>query len=147
MKYIAGMKGRDPGPVHIMDAIRHLKKLDENYLDYLGAQYPFMEKMLTSVMGTENEGLDLGGVKKFLSVIKLYDELSEVAHPNALGTQMLFPCEDNKHIIYPELKKKFEFYCSSSIWHGHHLLRALGESNDVAEQYRLRFVSAGWRKN
>jgi hypothetical protein len=70
------------------------------------------------------------------SLTKTYDRLSEISHPNGLGTQYLYPAADA-----PENHQVVEHYRHSTgaaIWQAHHLITGLQRLEDFAD----RFVAA-----
>src|SRR5690606_31717580 len=86
VRFFAGFSNRDPKPIHVMDAIRHLAKIDADYVAHLDKQYGVftaMDKMTRKSDG----GTEAKGFADALSMMRVYDELSEIVHPNGTGVQ------------------------------------------------------------
>lgn len=140
-KYIAGMATGDIKPVHVLDGIRHLTEIDTNYFEYLAAKFEFMKRLLVGVVpdvGNEEEAL--AKAREALSVTAAYDLLSEIAHPNGLGTQFLFPDPSNEQFA-AKVRPRLQHACGVAVWHGHHLLESLHSVEGFADQYQALFLA------
>ena len=76
---------------------------------------------------------------EIVSVIRTYDRLSEVSHPNGTGTQFLFLDESNETEAVKEARTRFRMASLMAIWHGRHLVAALEQRADLPERYRMEF--------
>lgn len=94
-RFYAGMSGRDPKPVHVMDAIRHLQKIDAEYVAYLDGKFGTFTAV-DRLRGALANGAEVRGHAEVLSMMRVYDELSEIAHPNGTGVQYLYPDPSNE---------------------------------------------------
>jgi predicted HD phosphohydrolase len=140
-KYFAGMASRDVKPVHVMDGIRHLNDVDAEYFNYLAKKHEVMKKLLAKIVPNITDETDaLAKAREALSVSKAYDLLSEIAHPNGLGTQFVFPDPSNETFA-EGLKARLEHSCGVAIWHGHHLLKSLNSAKAFSEQYRSLYLA------
>jgi len=139
-RYYAGTKGERVEPVHVMDAMRYLEKIDGEYVAYLDQKYG---RVITRVMeglkdaGSNNER---NNSREMLSVMKNYNELSEVSHPNGTGTQFLYPDESNENALFSKALQRFRSAALRSIWQCHHLTSALEKTGDLPERYRSAFL-------
>lgn len=115
--------------VHVNDGLRFLEKADVAYVEYLVGKYP-----------------DLWGHLPFdpvaafsgpVSVRRTYDDLSEVSHPNGVGTQYLYPSPDAPDAS--AVRERYRFLCGASIWQAHHLLRALPSTGDLQVRFKAAF--------
>lgn len=114
-------------PVHVHDALRELEKIDLGYLVYLIGKHPH----LWTMAGPDPKQ----AFKDSASLLKIYDKLSEISHPNGLGTQYLYPAADapdNKKI-----KAHYRYLTGAAIWQALHLLASLERMKTFAD----RFVS------
>lgn len=114
--------------VHVNDALRELETVDLGYLSYLVGKYP----SLWMRVGSD----PVQAFKENASLLKTYNQLSEISHPNGLGTQYLYPAADapdNQKIV-----AHYRFMTGAAIWQAHHLLTALDRMKNFAD----RFVSA-----
>jgi hypothetical protein len=130
-KFYAGQRDADIGPVHVLDGIRHLEKVDDQHFQKLAAKNPFL-KAVSKLIG-------IGFAGSEVSVSANYAMLSEVAHPNGLGTQFLFPAPDTP-AFEKEFREKLEFLCRVAIWQSHLLVRALRETEEFPVLYRKAFL-------
>jgi hypothetical protein len=145
LRYYTGIRGQEIQPVHIMDAIRHLEKIDGEYISYLDDKYGVFTQFMATLKDT---GLDPGdrSFKDVLSTMKNYDELSEIGHPNGAGTQLLYPAANDDQGMAKRYKSKFRSSSVAAIWQCHHLLRALEKCTDLPERYRAAFMEKATRK-
>lgn len=142
LRYYTGVKGKDVQPVHVMDAIRHLEVIDGQYAAYLDQKYGVLSKFLETQKKLHPGKEDLT-VKEVLSAKKNYDDLSEVSHPNGLGTQFLFPDDSNENAMSENVRLRFRTSAMGAIWQGHHLLVALEKCKDLPNRYRIAFMKPG----
>jgi hypothetical protein len=129
LRFYAGSKlgSASVKAIHVNDALRELEAIDLAYLSYLAAKYP----SLWNAMGAD----PVQAFKDNASLLKTYDKLSEISHPNGLGTQYLYPAADA-----PDNEKVVEHYrymTGVAIWQAHHLLTAL----ECIKTFPDRFVS------
>lgn len=139
-KYMVGMATRDLKPVHVLDGIRHLTNVDTSYFDYLAAKYEFLKKTLVKLVpdvGGEDDAL--AKAREALSITEAYDLLSEIAHPNGLGTQFIFPDPSNEEFA-DKVRPRLQHACGAAIWHGHHLLKSLHSVEGFANQYHALYL-------
>ena len=136
-RFYAGVKGRKIEPVHVMDAMRYLEKVDAAYIEYLDGKYGVFT-LLMEMLKASGEDVDESFGEK-VSVIRTYDLLSEVSHPNGTGTQFLFPDESNETEAVTEARTRFRSASHMAIWHGRHLVAALEQLADLPERYRTEF--------
>ncbi|MBK3661090.1 hypothetical protein JJE66_07480 [Bradyrhizobium diazoefficiens] len=115
--------------IHINDALRELEATDVDYVSYLVNKYPF----LWSMSGPNPTEAFTGEA----SLLKTYDKLSEISHPNGLGTQYLYPAADA-----PDNSEVISFYrymTGVAIWRAHHLLAALGGMKTFPGRFVAKF--------
>jgi hypothetical protein len=79
--------------------------------------------------------------EELLSVMKNYDLLSEVTHPNGLGTQFLYPDPSSDNAPVTKLRQRFRHASLMAIWHCSHLLKSLTDSSDLPDRFRAVFLS------
>ena len=138
--FYAGRKDHSIKPVHVMDAIRHLTKIDGEYVKYLDDKYGAFTSHFKSAV---EEG-DVNGAqdwKELMSIMKNYDCLSEVAHPNGTGTQFLYPDPSNENALVTQLRRRYRSASLTAIWHCSHLLKSLTDSDDLPDRFRAAFLS------
>lgn len=118
VKFYAG--GRLDGSAkgfHTNDGLRHLEEIDLAYFKKI------------SQASSEAVGL----LKDKAGVIQLYDELSEIAHPNGLGLQYLYPAEDAKE---PQrVKERYRYLVGAAVWQCHHIVRAMDKFSDFDQRF------------
>ena len=136
-RFYAGVQGQTIKPVHVMDAMRHLNKVDAAYVEYLDRKYGMFTRIM-EMLRASGKGVD-DGFGEAVSVIRTYDLLSEVSHPNGTGTQFLFPDESNEAKTVAAARTRFRGTSLTAIWHGRHLVAALEERADLPERYRSEF--------
>ena len=136
-RFYAGVKGQKIEPVHVMDAMRHLNEVDAAYVQYLDHKYGMFTRFV-EILRVHGEDVD-GSFVEMLSVMRTYDQLSEVSHPNGTGTQFLFPDESNEIKTVAAARARFRVASLTAIWHGRHLVAALEQRADLAERYRTEF--------
>lgn len=68
-------------------------------------------------------------------MMKTYDTLSEVAHPNGTGVQYLYPDPRNDDDKVDRMRTYFKHLAVSSIWRCMHLLRELEMTRDLPLKY------------
>jgi hypothetical protein len=137
LRFFAGFSNRDPKPIHVMDAIRHLAKIDAEYVTHLDKQYgafTAMEKM----MRKRDPRAEAKGFADALSMIRVYDELSEIAHPNGTGVQYLYPDPRNEDQKVERVRSHYKRLAVSATWQCKHLLEELEKTRDLPDRYRDR---------
>lgn len=113
--------------IHVNDALRDLEQRDLAYLAHLVGQFPASWSSIPDPVATFEANSSLQ---------KTYDRLSEISHPNGLGTQFLYPADDA-----PDNQKTiahYRFMTDLAVWQAHHLVVGLRKFDDFAE----RFVAA-----
>jgi hypothetical protein len=139
MKFYSGIRDHDIGPVHVLDAIRHLEKIDEAYFEDLSMRYPLLDEIKKRIINaTEEQGASSEFTLPLVS--RNYALLSEVAHPNGLGTQFLYPAPDTPY-DGKSLRQRLSFLCEAAIWQAHHLITALGRAETLPEEFRVKFLT------
>ena len=136
-RFYAGVKGQKVNPVHVMDAMRHLDKVDAAYVEYLDRKYEVFTRFM-EMLKVPGEDVD-ESFGEILSVVRTYDRLSEVSHPNGTGTQFLFPDASNETEAVAAARTRFRGAALTAIWHGRHLVAALEQRADLPERYRTEF--------
>jgi hypothetical protein len=136
-RFYTGIKGRGVEPVHVLDGIRHLEQLDKTYVKYLDDKYGLFTKFIETIKKIKPHIPDLYDV---LSVRKNYDDLSEVAHPNGIGTQFMYPDATNENTAVEMARSRFRHASMFAIWQAQHLITALESSADLADRYRAAFM-------
>lgn len=139
-RFYAGVKGHSIEPVHVMDAIRHLEKVDGDYVTYLDQKYGVFTKMIKQLRPAAESGSP-PNPREALSVMRNYDELSEVCHPNGTGTQFLYPDQTNETEIVIKSRERFRSAAVTAIWQCNHLLRALIRADELPELYKQKFLN------
>jgi hypothetical protein len=137
-RFFAGMKGAQAEPIHVMDAMRYLEKVDAAYVSFLDQKHGLQE--LVEKLRGSSGATDKRSIQEILSVLRNYDELSEIVHPNGLGTQFLYPDPVNEGPAVVQARLRFGHAAAIAIWQGHHLLAALNANTDLSQHYRLRFL-------
>ena len=139
-RFYAGVKGKSVEPVHVMDAMRHLEKIDGDYVTYLDGKYGVFTRMIEQLKPAEKSGSH-ESPREVLSAMRNYDELSEVCHPNGIGTQFLFPDQSNETEMVIKARERFRSAAITSIWQCNHLLKALIKADELPESYRRKFLN------
>jgi len=137
-RFYAGVKGGSTEPIHVMDAMRHLEKVDGEYVAYLDGKYGLLAIAAAMAPGSEKRAPE--SMRDALSALKNYDRLSEVAHPNGTGTQFLYPNAGEPSPQADDLRERFRHASLTAIWQGHHLVKALEELDAITESYRRAFL-------
>jgi hypothetical protein len=140
-RFYAGAKGKNIEPVHVMDAIRHLDKIDAEYVKYLDSRHN-MFSIVAKIIKTQGHDLTREEFLEGLSVMKNYDLLSEVSHPNGAGTQLMYGQSSPSDEAADKIRRRFYQASLMSIWTCHHMLVALDKNADISERYREKFISA-----
>ncbi|MER9069618.1 hypothetical protein NKH84_24085 [Mesorhizobium sp. M0902] len=134
-RFFAGVAGRDPKPIHVMDAIRHLHKLDAEYVAHLDRKFGFFSE-LDKMRQSRANGEPIESHADLLSMVSVYDKLSEIAHPNGAGVQYLYPDPQNEDAKVKDMRQYYKRLAVSATWQCKHLLEALEETRNLPEQYR-----------
>ena len=139
-RFYAGNKDHSIKPVHVMDAIRHLTKIDDEYVKYLDDKYGVFTSLFKSAV---EEGVVDGAQdwKELMSMERNYAFLSEIAHPNGTGTQFLYPDPSKENASVTKLRRRFRSASLTAIWHCSHLLKSLTDSDDLPDRFRAAFLS------
>lgn len=127
--------------VHVMDAMRHLDKLDRTYLEYLWAKYPAIKEFFNTIIEVKPKRLEIQELVDSISVMKNYDTLSEFVHPNALGTFFIFGQPENIDSAEANMKEYLKKMAVTATWQGHHMIMALTASEQWSDEYFRRFGS------
>lgn len=125
--------------VHVMDAMRHLDKLDQVYVEYLWAKYPETKALLNALEEVKSSGLEIQDLVSRISAMKNYDTLSEFVHPNALGTIFIFGQPEESGPTEESTKELLRRMTGAATWQGHHIITALNASEGWAEEYYQQF--------
>lgn len=115
-------------PFHVNDALRDLEQRDLAYLSYLVAKHPERWSALPDPVSAYENAAGLR---------MTYDRLSEISHPNGLGTQFLYPANDapdNQTTI-----AQYRFMTDAAIWQAHHLLVGLKTLHGFADRFVVAF--------
>lgn len=134
-RFFAGMSGRDPKPIHVMDAIRHLQKTDADYVAYLDRKHAIFSAVDKARQALAKDE-PIEGHANLLSMMRVYDQLSEIAHPNGTGVQYVYPDPRNENDKVKGVRQFYKRLAVSATWQCKHLLHALDETRDLPEQYR-----------
>jgi hypothetical protein len=130
-KFYAGSKLVDAKikSIHVNDALRNLETADLGYTSYLADKYP----SLWSGIGTNPAET----FKGHASLLQTYDKLSEISHPNGLGTHYLYPASDaldnSKTVSF------YRYMTGIAIWQAHHLLAALDRVKTFPDRFVVKF--------
>lgn len=138
-RFYAGVKGHSVEPVHVMDAIRHLEKIDGEYVRYLDGKHD-MFSIASQMMKDRAPELTRSEFLDSLSAMKNYDMLSEVSHPNGTGTQFVYGQPGPSDAQVEQLMLRFRQAALLSIWQCHHLLEALEKNANLADRFRMSFL-------
>jgi hypothetical protein len=134
-RFYAGMVGQVPKPIHVMDAIRQLHAVDADYVAYLDQKHGLFTEIDRLRTDLAN-GTPVERHAELLSITQVYDRLSEVAHPNGMGVQYLYPDPINEDEQVDRIRDQYKRLAVSSAWQCKHLLRWLEETRDLPQQYR-----------
>ena len=131
-KFYAGVRDTDFTPVHVLDAIRHLDKIDKSYFRELFARHAeLVDKLRKRLPESPSELLEP-------DVESNYAFLSEVTHPNGTGTQLIYG-EDGAEDARAMVAERVAFLSSAAIWQCHHLVRSLEDTRTLPDAFRRRF--------
>jgi hypothetical protein len=139
-RYYAGTKGNGIKPVHVMDAIRHLEKIDADYVRRLDGKHD-MFAVAERIAKAAGHELTREKFNDALSVMKNYDLLSEVSHPNGTGTQFMYGQPGPADVQADALRRRFHQASLMSIWTCHHMLVSLEKFTDIPNRYRTAFMA------
>lgn len=137
-RFFAGVNGRDPKPIHVMDAMRHLERLDADYVAHLDARFGLfsaVDKLMAE------KGIPARKHSELLSMMGVYDQLSEIAHPNGTGVQYLYPDPSNENEEVQRVRSLYKRQAVASVWQCKHLLKALEDTRDLPTRYREAFLA------
>jgi hypothetical protein len=137
VRFYAGVKSGEVEPMHVMNAMRHLEKIDADYVAYLDQKYGLLT--VAAKITSSDRKVTPEDVRAALSVLKNYDLLSEIAHPNGTGTQFLYPDTGEPSPLADQLRHRYKHASLAAIWSGHHLLNALAGLDALTESYRRAF--------
>jgi len=127
-KFYGGSKGSKTSPVHVNDALRHLEMKDKDELARLAEKNETLAELAAKLALEGNANL----------IERAYTKLSEVAHPNALGTHILFPADGGPS--FEEGIEDLRFSCEVAIWQCRFLNDALTRSEKLPEAFRRKFM-------
>jgi hypothetical protein len=140
-RFYAGFKGGSVQPVNVMDGIRYLGQIDKEYVEYLDKKYGVFTRFVELLRQSDEKYEELD-FQEALSIVKNYDDLSEVSHPNGAGTQLLYPGPSNENETVERVRVRFRHASIVAIWHCRHLVTALENSVDLPERYRAAFIAS-----
>ena len=140
-RFIIGsaLKGAHQQPIHVNDALRHLKKLDEAYVKDLWIRYPALTQSLSQILLPEKPPVGAEDVVSTVSAIKNYDILSEVAHPNGMGVFFMFGQPEDEGVEQIQVRSLLANVIQAATWQGHHMLTALDAAANQADEYFCKF--------
>ncbi|MEW2914945.1 hypothetical protein [Leisingera sp. JC11] len=128
--------------VHVMDALRHLDKLDHKYMEYLWEKYPAIRAFISALEEVQSTGLEIQDLVSRISAMRNYDTLSEFVHPNALGTFFIFGQPEDSGPAEEGAKELLRRMTGGATWQGHHMITALNASVGWSDEYFQQFGSA-----
>jgi hypothetical protein len=137
-KFYVGVRDGKIVPVHVMDALRHLEKVDEAYFEELSTRHPILA-VATKLLAATRPAQDAAADKGLPLVSQNYALLSEVAHPNGTGTQFLYGVPHPQVDCQP-LHERLAFLSVAAIWQCHHLIRALQRTQSLPAEFRAKFL-------
>ena len=142
-RFIIGssLEGSKQRPIHVNDALKHLQKLDNEYIRYLWTKHPIMKKLSSEIFSNQDQPVEVEDVMATVSVIKNYDILCEVTHPNGLGTFFLLGQPENDSVAQRQVHSLLTNLTKSATWQGHHMLDALNGTVDHSDNYFDMFKS------
>lgn len=138
-RFYTGIKGSNVEPVHVLDGVRHLEQLDTAYVKYLDDKYGVFTRFMEIIKTAKP---DVPDIYEIVSVMKNYNDLSEVAHPNGIGTQFTYPDPTNENATVKEARSRFRHASVLAIWQARYLINALENSADLSDRYRAAFMPA-----
>ena len=138
-RFYTGIKGGNVEPVHVLDGIRHLEQLDTAYVKYLNNKYGVFTGFMEIIKKAKP---DVPDIYEIVSVMKNYNDLSEVAHPNGVGSQFTYPDPTNENATVEEVRSRFRHASVLAIWQARHLVTALENSADLPDRFRAAFMPA-----
>lgn len=141
-RFFAGFRGGEVEPVHVMDGIRHLQNIDAEYLSHLDSRYGDFAHVLRSLGQSPNQNQEGATFQEMISIMNNYRILSEVSHPNGLGTHLLYPDDENEEDKVDKVRRSFRSASIMSIWHAHYLINALNKGEKIPERYRESFMNS-----
>ena len=131
--------GGIPKRVHVMDAMRHLDKLDHAYVEYLWAKYPVTKAFFNALDEVKSPGLEIQELVSRVSAMKNYDMLSEFVHPNALGTFFIFGQPEDRGPAEERMRELLKGMTGAATWQGHHMITALNAAKGLSAEYFQQF--------
>lgn len=138
-RFYTGIKGSGVEPVHVLDGIRHLEQLDRGYVKYLDDKYGVFTRFMEIVKKAKP---DVPNIYEMLSATNNYNDLSEVAHPNGVGTQFMYPDPTNENETVEKAMSRFRHASVLAIWQARYLITALENSAGLPDRYRAAFMPA-----
>lgn len=121
--------------VHVMDAMRHLDKLDHAYVEYLWTKYPVTKVFFNALDEVKSSGLEIQDLVSRISAMKNYDTLSEFVHPNALGTFFIFGQPEDRGPAEEKASELLRRLTGAATWQGHHMITALNAAEGWSDDY------------
>lgn len=142
-RFIVGssVEGASRKPVHIANALRHLQKLDAAYMSYLWNKHPRVHEIVSKSLTSHERDINVKDAIAMVSVVRNYDFLSDFVHPNSGGAFFMYGQPENEGTEQSLVREQLVNFTKSATWHGHHMLRALNETVDQADEYFRLFGS------
>lgn len=125
--------------VHVMDALRHLDKLDHAYVEYLWSKYPATKAFINALNKVKSSGPEIHNFVSRISAMKNYETLSEFVHPNALGTFFIFGQPEDRGPAEDGVRKLLRRMTGAATWQGHFMITALKAAEGWSDDYFQRF--------
>lgn len=125
--------------VHVMDAMRHLDKLNHAYVEYLWAKYPVVKAFFNALDEVKSSGLEIQGLLNRICAMKNYDTLSEFVHPNALGTFFIYGQPEDSGPAEEGARELLRKMTGAATWQGHHMIKALNAAEGWSDEYFQQF--------
>jgi hypothetical protein len=140
-RFYKGFRGRSVQPINVMYGIRYLGQIDKEYVEYLDKKYGVFTRFVELLRQSDEKFEDIE-FQEALSIVKSYDDLSEISHPNGAATQLLYPDPSNENATVERVRARFRYASMVAIWHCRHLITALENSIDLPERYRAAFIAS-----
>lgn len=121
--------------IHVMDAMRHLDKLDHEYVEYLWKKYPATKTFFNALEEVQSTGLEIQDLVSRISAMKNYDTLSDFVHPNTLGTFFIYGQPEDSGPPEQGIKELLKRMTGAATWQGHHMITALNASEGWSDEY------------
>lgn len=138
-RFLVGSSTGEVKRIHINDALRHLHEIDQKYLTYLWDKYPDMKVVLSKLTQGKVSDPQLDDMKAAISITSNYDLLSEIAHPNGLGTFYIYGQPENRDEAFEHAEARLRSLVEAASWQGHHLESALNKVRTSSKEYLRKF--------